>query len=109
MTMIEWKFRNTLGQQLRNMQTEDTPDAYEKAGIIAQQLANKTRNTVLFTAWKDDGEGGTRYRYPKGKGRPPTGEAMTSAQRIKRLRDKRKAAGLCICCGQPLPFISDTF
>lgn len=36
-------------------------------------------------------------------GRPPTGRAMTGAERIKRLRDDRKAHGLCPCCGQPLP------
>ena len=37
-------------------------------------------------------------------GRPSTGDkAMTGAQRVAKLRADRKAAGLCQCCGQPLP------
>jgi len=36
-------------------------------------------------------------------GRPSTGTARTGAERVKKLRSERKAAGLCPCCGQPLP------
>lgn len=36
-------------------------------------------------------------------GRPPTGKALSGAERIKKLRSERKAQGLCVCCGQPLP------
>lgn len=37
-------------------------------------------------------------------GRPSVGDrAMTGAERVKRLRAERKAAGLCPCCGQALP------
>lgn len=38
------------------------------------------------------------------RGRPPKPEgALTNAQRQAKLRAERKAAGLCPCCGQPLP------
>ena len=38
------------------------------------------------------------------RGRPAKGDgAMTGAERIKKLRAERKAAGLCPCCGQPKP------
>ena len=41
-------------------------------------------------------------------GRPANGDApMTGAQRLANLRASRKAAGLCTCCGQPLPVRSD--
>lgn len=36
-------------------------------------------------------------------GRPATGKAQSGAERIKALRARRKAEGLCLCCGQPLP------
>lgn len=36
-------------------------------------------------------------------GRPPTGKALSGAERIKKLRSERKSQGLCVCCGQPLP------
>ena len=36
-------------------------------------------------------------------GRPATGKALSGAERIKKLRSERKAQGLCVCCGQPLP------
>lgn len=36
-------------------------------------------------------------------GRPTTGKAQTGAERIRALRARRKAGGLCLCCGQPLP------
>lgn len=41
--------------------------------------------------------------FPKKKGRPATGKALSGAQRIAKLREHRKAEGLCLCCGQPLP------
>lgn len=35
------------------------------------------------------------------RGRPAKGEgAMSGAERVKKLRAERKAAGLCPCCGQ---------
>lgn len=38
------------------------------------------------------------------RGRPAKGEgAMTGAERVKKLRAERKAAGLCPCCGQAKP------
>ena len=38
------------------------------------------------------------------RGRPSKGgEAMTGAERVKKLRAERKAAGLCPCCGQAKP------
>lgn len=40
------------------------------------------------------------HLYKKRRGRPVTGEAMTGAQRISKLRAQRKAAGLCPCCGK---------
>lgn len=36
-------------------------------------------------------------------GRPTTGKAKSGAERIEALRARRKAQGLCVCCGQPLP------
>ena len=36
----------------------------------------------------------------KKRGRPVSGEAMTGAQRIAKLRAERKAAGVCPCCGK---------
>jgi len=39
---------------------------------------------------------------PKPRGRPASGKAMTGAKRIKKLRQERKDAGLCPCCGQPI-------
>lgn len=36
------------------------------------------------------------------RGRPVTGEAMTGAQRVAKLRAERKAAGLCPYCGQAI-------
>lgn len=42
--------------------------------------------------------------FKKGRGRPSKGaEAMTGAERVKKLRAERKAQGLCQCCGQPMP------
>lgn len=38
----------------------------------------------------------------KPRGRPPTGKALTGAERIRKLRAERKAQGLCPCCGQKL-------
>lgn len=41
--------------------------------------------------------------FKRPPGRPPTGKALSGAERIKKLRSERKAQGLCVCCGQPLP------
>lgn len=40
---------------------------------------------------------------PKKRGRPASGQAMTGAERIRKLREERKAKGICPYCGQPLP------
>ena len=36
-------------------------------------------------------------------GRPKTGNAKSSTERVRTLRQTRKANALCICCGQQLP------
>lgn len=36
-------------------------------------------------------------------GRPKTGQAMTGAQRIAKLRAERKTAGVCVACGSVAP------
>lgn len=41
--------------------------------------------------------------FPKKRGRPTTGKALTGSQRAAKLREQRKAQGLCTCCGQSLP------
>lgn len=103
--MIKWTFNDPKGKRLHDMQTENTLDGFELAGTTAQQLANKHATTIAFTAWIMDREGATAYRYPRSRGRPAKENALTGAQRIKRLRDHRKEQGLCPCCGQELPTI----
>lgn len=39
--------------------------------------------------------------FKRPRGRPPTGDALTGAQRVKKLRDHRRKNGLCPYCGQP--------
>lgn len=39
---------------------------------------------------------------PKKRGRPPTGKAKTTAERQAEFRTKKKAEGLCPCCGQQI-------
>ena len=39
----------------------------------------------------------------RGRGRPPSGSALTLAERQARFRAARKQAGVCPCCGQALP------
>lgn len=39
---------------------------------------------------------------PKKRGRPATGKAKTSAERQAEFRAKKKAEGICPCCGQKL-------
>lgn len=51
----------------------------------------------------DDSSKKTPDLLKRPPGRPPSGKAKTGAERIKRLRDDRKAHGLCPCCGQPMP------
>lgn len=100
--MIDWTFNDPTGKRLLSKQTENTETAFEDAGAIAQRLANKHQTTVSFTAWLEDREGSTAYRYPRKRGRPTTGNAKTAAERVGKLRSARKAAGLCPCCGKPL-------
>lgn len=40
---------------------------------------------------------------PKPRGRPATGTAKTAAERQAEFRAKKKAEGICPCCGQQLP------
>lgn len=63
--MIDWTYENQSGERLHTVQTENTQYAYDQAGRIAQQLANQHQTTVSFTAWLEDREGATAYRYPK--------------------------------------------
>jgi len=45
----------------------------------------------------------------KPRGRPAKGDsAMSGAERMKKLRAERKAAGLCPCCGQSIEQKLDT-
>lgn len=102
--MIDWTYNNEkTGQRLATSQSEDSLEAYEAAAKIAQRLANKNQVGVAFTAWLEDREGATAYRYPRKQGRPATGKAMTGAERIAKLRNERKQKGVCPCCGQNLP------
>lgn len=43
----------------------------------------------------------------KPRGRPPTGKAVSNADRQRAHRDRLKAAGRCPCCGQALPVGTD--
>lgn len=42
------------------------------------------------------------------RGRPRKPDAMTSAERVAATRARRKAQGLCPCCGQPKPAKAET-
>ena len=45
----------------------------------------------------------TPDRFKRPRGRPLLGDQpMTGAERMKKLRAERKAAGLCPCCGHSL-------
>lgn len=39
----------------------------------------------------------------RGRGRPPSGTALTTAQRQARYRAAKRASGICPSCGQPVP------
>lgn len=101
--MIDWTFNDPKGKRLHDMQTENTQYGYDLAGRTAQQLANKHATTVAFTAWLQDREGATAYRYPRSRGRPAKANALTNAERQAAYREKRRAEGICPCCGQRKP------
>jgi len=101
--MIDWTFNNKAGQRLHTTQTENTQHGYDQAGRLAQNLANEHQTEIAFTAWLEDREGATAYRYPRSRGRPPTGKAMTTADRQAAYRERKKAEGICPCCGQVMP------
>jgi hypothetical protein len=63
--MIDWTFNTKTGNRVFNTQTENTQHGYDQAGRIAQQLANEHQTEIRFTAWLEDREGATAYRYPK--------------------------------------------
>lgn len=101
--MIDWIYIDEkTGQRLATSQSENSIEAYEAAAKIAQRLANKNQVGVAFTAWLEDYEGATDYRYPRKQGRPATGNAKTGAERIAKLRQERKQRGVCPCCGQTM-------
>ena len=100
--MIDWTFTSKLGNRIGSMQTENTQHGYDQAGRMAQQLANDYQTEVAFTPWLEDREGATAYRYPKRRGRPPTGKAMSTADRQAAYRERKKADGICPCCKQPI-------
>lgn len=102
MKRIDFTFTSSLGTRLGTIQTECEESGYEKAAKRAQELANEYQTAVAFTAWLEDREGATGYRYPKKRGRPPTGNAKTTAERQAAFRRKKRADGICPCCGQPI-------
>lgn len=111
--MIDWTFTNqATGQRLNTWQSQDTEAAFEEAGRKAQRLANSTQAPIEFTAWHEDREGATAYRYPtkteqkpepKKRGRPPKPGALTNAERQAALRKRRLEEHRCPCCGQLKP------
>jgi len=101
--VIDWTFTNKAGQRIKDMQTENTQHGYDQAGRMAQKLANEQQTEIAFTAWLEDREGATAYRYPRSRGRPPTGKAMTTADRQAAYRERKRADGICPCCKQPMP------
>lgn len=69
--MIDWTFNNEkTGQRVAEYQSENTLAEYDRAGREAQQLANRLGHGIAFTAWHEDGEGATGYRYPKKRTKP---------------------------------------
>lgn len=68
-----------------------TPDGY-----TTPQVWSRENQWLVHTAAKDT-------PTPPKRGRPTTGTAKTTAERVSKLRAKRKAAGACQCCGQQLP------
>jgi len=104
MSKIEFTFTNQRnGQRVHEYQADNTETAFEDANRKAQQLANKHQTAIAVTAWLEDREGATAYRYPKKKGRPPKPGALSNKERQAALRAKRLAENKCPCCGQPKP------
>ena len=52
---------------------------------------------------KKDKVTGELTGMPKPRGRPATGKAKSTAERQAEFRAKKKAEGICPCCGQKLP------
>lgn len=106
MNMVEFKFTNQkTGERVHEYQAENTEAAFEGANKKAQQLANKHQSAIAVTAWLEDREGATTYRYPTGKnprGRPTKPDAMTNAQRQAAFRNRKQQQGICPCCGQEI-------
>lgn len=104
MSKIEFTFTNQRNaQRVHQYQADNTEAAFEEANRKAQQLANKHQTAIAVTAWLEDREGATAYRYPTGKnprGRPPKPDAMTNAQRQAAFRNRKMEQGICPCCGQ---------
>ena len=102
--MIEWTFANSkTGERIAAYQSADTMAEYDRSAREAQRLANKLQVGIACTAWKHDCEGATIYRYPKKRGRPAKPDALTNAARQAAYRERKKAQGICPCCGQALP------
>lgn len=51
---------------------------------------------------KKDNITGELPELPKKRGRPATGKAKTAAERQAEFRAKKKAEGICPCCGQKI-------
>lgn len=103
MNKIEFTFDNgKTGERVHSYQDDDTVEAYERAAKKAQQLANKEQTEIRCTAWLEDREGASFFRYPRKRGRPPEPEAKTNAQRQADYRNRMKAQGICPCCGQEI-------
>lgn len=62
--MIDWTFDDKDGRRIATMQSADSMFDYDEAGRVAQHLANEHQTTIKFTAWLEDREGATAYRYP---------------------------------------------
>lgn len=51
---------------------------------------------------KKDNDTAELQGIPKKRGRPATGKAKTTAERQAEFRAKKKAEGICPCCGQKI-------
>jgi len=98
---LNWQFfKEENGETVSKGDHLDEKDhGYEWAGKHAEELAELYQCGIGYSA----NDGATCYRYPKKKrGRPAKPDAKTNAERQAEFRTKRKAEGICPCCGQHL-------
>jgi len=88
-------FRDGDGSKLAEIPAGETPD-YEWIGEHVQKLANRLGISLGFSLE----EGASAYRHPRKRGRPAKSDAKTNAERQAEFRAKKKAEGICPCCGQ---------